>query len=85
MIVLFPFISFLRSDQSLIFSIVDAGRLVGGVDAVREENIIKNFFSENTFPSDDKNTKIKTIIGAQKAFFSFSFCLVVANKINALN
>lgn len=37
MIVLFPFISFLRSDQSLIFSIVDAGKTVGGVEAVEME------------------------------------------------
>jgi hypothetical protein len=36
MIELFPFTSPLTSDQSLIFSIVDAGRVVGGVDAVNE-------------------------------------------------
>jgi hypothetical protein len=36
MIELFPFTSFLTSDQSLIFSIVDAGRVVGGVEAVNE-------------------------------------------------
>lgn len=45
MIVLFPFTSFLRSNQSLIFSIVDAGRAVGGVDA---ESVIKNLFLVKT-------------------------------------
>lgn len=75
MIVLFPFISFLRSDQSLIFSIVDAGRTVGGVEAEerrkkREIDMRISFFRrENIFLVDDKNSKIRTIIGCAKSFF----------------
>lgn len=65
MIVLFPLISFLRSDQSLIFSIVDAGSTVGGVEAVKEGKGNKTSFWEGQkVPLDDKNSRIKTIIGA---------------------
>lgn len=71
MIVLFPFISFLRSDQSLIFSIVDAGKIVGGVEAAKMKRKKIYFYptcllenkKKHIFRADDKNRKIKTIIG----------------------
>lgn len=48
MIVLLTLISLLNSDQSLKFSIVEAGALVGGVDTVKkeEEEVCNNRYNE---------------------------------------
>lgn len=74
MIVLFPFISFRRSDQSLRFSIVDAGRTVGGVEAKIKNNF--SFINRQKYKQEKKNVvrmiktqKLRLVIGSAKSFF----------------
>lgn len=83
MIVLFPFDSF----QSLLFSIVDAGKIVGGVEAV---DMWKKWKKQRMFRKkgdkyiyDDKNSKLG-LLSEHKSFFCLQ-TVVYENKINALS